>query len=128
MEIDTLLEHVIHNLKKNGFPDRKVSFPRDALRRYAEKHDYELEDLLGELEQKEVYSRANGERLVFSAEDPVRMPGPEDLDTAALMKQARELWERIPPSKREELRSKMENLSSSEKNEILEWARKMGLS
>ena len=138
MKMDSLIETIVSNLRKNGFPAKKVSLPKTALESFVKKSDFDLDDVLGEMEQQEIFQRMDGERVVFSAE-PLATPSGFDfenfnldslknLDPETLKKQAQSFMETLTPEQKEEAFKKFSGMSVEDRNKLFEAAKKMGLS
>ena len=138
MEIDQIIETIVSNLQKNGFPDSKVSLPSNALEAFVRKHDYELEDVLYEMKQNEIYSKTENARIIFSPtpfSESEREDIPKDFDFSAmknmdlseLKKKAEDMMNQMSPEERRRYEDMYAKMSPEERQKLFEQARSMGL-
>lgn len=133
MEIDEIIEKITCNLTKNGFPQNKVSFSAASIENFVKKNDYDLEDVLGSLEDKSIFSKKEGEKIIFSSNDFNQNKSFPDIDWSALEKmdpeflkqQADDLMKKMSPEQINDIKKKFDNLSSSEKEKIMKMASKI---
>ncbi len=138
MEIDQIIETIVRNLQKNGFPDSRVSLPKNALEFFVKKHDYELEDVLYEMQQNEVHSKIEEARIIFSADvfsDSQKEEIPEGFDFSALKnmdlsklkEKAESMMSQMSPEERRRYEDMYAKMSPEERQKIFEQAKSMGL-
>ncbi|MBN2145140.1 MAG: hypothetical protein JW774_11000 [Candidatus Aureabacteria bacterium] len=132
MEIEQIIETIRTNLEKNGYPAKRVSFPKMALINFINKHDFELEDVLGEMQLKDIFHEVREDRIIFSSNKET--PSEFDfsvlnkMDPAWIRQQAEMMMKHLTPEQLEEVRKKYEAMDPEEKRKVLEMAKNMGLS
>ena len=139
MEIDQIIETIASNLQRNGFPDSKVSLPKNSLESFVKKHDFELEDILYEMQQKDIYSTIESTRIIFS---PTAFSDPEkeeaippgfdfsalkNMDLSKLKEKAETMMSQMSPEDRKRYQDRYEKMSPDERQKIFEQAKSMGL-
>ena len=138
MEIDQIIETIVRNLQKNGFPDSRVSLPKNALESFVKKHDFELEDVLYEMQQNEIHSKVEDVRIIFSPDafsDPQKEEAPggfdfsalKNMDLSKLKEKAESMMNRMSPEERTRYQDMYEKMSPEERQKIFEQAKSMGL-
>ena len=138
MEIDQIIETIVTNLQKNGFPDSRVSLPKKALESYAKKHDYELEDVLYEMKQNDIHSEIEDTRIIFSPnafpdtkkEEPLAgfdFSALKNMDLSKLKERAESMMSQMSPEERKRYQDMYEKMSPEERQKIFEQAKSIGL-
>ena len=136
--MEKIIETIVSNLQKNGFPSKKVSFPKASLESFIRKQDYELEDVLGEMRQDDIFSVIKGEKVIFSSEEMTQekeafdfsnmdLSALKNMDPKTLKERADEMMKNLPPEELEKYRKMFENMSAEEKSKLFDQARQMGL-
>ncbi|MAW07824.1 MAG: hypothetical protein CME61_06020 [Halobacteriovoraceae bacterium] len=111
------LEKVQKNLTANGFPEKKVSFPLEALYEKADESGVSFNQVREELKNLGINTETSGEKIIFSM----------DNDKGNLFKKAQEMMNQMSPEQQSELMSKFQNMSEEEKAALYEQGKKMGL-
>ena len=138
MEIDQIIETIVRNLQKNGFPDSRVSLPKNTLESFVKKHDFELEDVLYEMQQNEIHSKVEDVRIIFSPDafsDPQKEEAPgcfdfsalKNMDLSKLKEKAESMMNQMSPEERKRYQDMYEKMSPEERQKIFEQAKSMGL-
>jgi hypothetical protein len=149
------VQSIIDNIKKNGFPDKKVSLPLEQLYEAAHRRGINLNKVLETLEGIQIAHVKTPEKIVFYPKDretaprekghpakaaPGPSPGPSpdlfagldpsmlgNLDASGLMQVAADMMKRLNPEQLRSLKDMYDNLSDEEKAAMIENAKKLGL-
>jgi hypothetical protein len=145
------VQSVIDNIKKNGFPDKKVSLPLEQLYEAAHRRGINLNKVLETLDGIQIAHTKTPEKIIFYPKDREPAPsekeppagavhGPppgmfagldpsmlENLDASGLMQAATEMMTRMSPEQLQSLKDMYDNLSDEERAAMIENAKKLGL-
>ena len=111
---------LLKNLKNNGFPMKKVSFPLETLYEKADEKGENLNAILEDLESSmNIKNEKTLDKIIFSASLPENK---EDM-----MKQAQDMMSNMSPEQMKEVQDMVANMSEEEKAKMMEQAKKMGL-
>jgi len=140
MDIDEIIKTIKSNLKKNGFPDNKVTFPVSSLTNFVKKYDFDLDDVLGTLQDDEIYSKINNEdKILFSNHDlgkpdssgfdfsSINLDALKNMDPEQLKKQASEFMKTMSPEQMKDIKQKYDNMSDEERDQITKMSQNIGL-
>lgn len=122
----TIEESILYSLKKNGFPEKKVSLPFQSLFKACKKVELNLSDVLKSLEAQEILNKVEGDRIMFfhktsaeSVESEVR----KNFDFSdERVQAAMDAISSMPPQELEKLKKQVAELSPEEKNDLLKKA------
>ncbi len=117
MSQQSFLEKVQKNLTANGFPEKKVAFPLEALYEKADEAGVNFNKIREELKSLGINTETSGEKIIFSM----------DTDKGNLFKKAQDMMDKMSPEQRNELMNKFQNMSEEEKAALYEQGKKMGL-
>jgi len=129
------IELVLKNLKSNGFPDKKVSFPMEKMYELADDRGLSFNKVREELatnnaiiteidDEKIVFSQEKSSSLGDMAEKMKSMFGNIDLGSMGdIMKQV----QNMSPEQRSQIMGMYQNMSEEDKKKIMEQANKFGL-
>ena len=148
-EIKEFAQTVIDNIKKNGFPEKKVAFPIMKLYEAADKKGVSFNKVLEVLDEIQIAHVKTPEKIVFYAKDRWPMadapPDAEDnapkvtfsgnidpsilkgMDPSQLMAAAAQMMQDLSPEQLEAAQKMYENMSEEERAELMEQAKKLGL-
>ena len=142
------VQSVIDNVKKNGFPEKKVAFPLEQLYEAAHKKGINFNKVLETLDGIQIAHTKTPEKIIFypkdreSPEPPPQNPfaGMDpgmfaNLDPAALgnmdlsgvMQAAAAAMQNMSPEQLQYIRDMYENMSDEQREAMIEQARKLGL-
>ncbi len=133
------MEDIVHNLEKNGFPERRVAFPLERMYESAHAKGLNFNKVLDELAARGVAHEKTPEKVIFvRAEEQAASPGASpfaDLDLGALeglspeqmMAAAAALMQQMSPEQLAAMHGLVENFSEEQKAELVERARELGL-
>jgi len=123
----TIEESIINSITKNGFPEKTVSLPFQAIFKTCKNQDISLSAVLKNLEGQEIFNEKSGDRILFYDKKPAPKksdfnPGdmPDDL-----YKDAMEKMQNMDPGKLEEMKKRIMSMSPKEQQEMLKKAKDM---
>ncbi len=148
-EYREFVQTIIDNVKKNGFPDKKVSFPIEQLYEAAEKQGINFNKVLETLGEIQIAHVKTPEKIIFYAQDkwPLHVsppqekesgPNPADLmgnmdpeilkgmDPSQMMAAAAQMMQNMTPEQLESAKKMYDNMSPEQRAELMEQAKKMG--
>jgi len=131
-------QNIIDNIKKNGFPEKKIAFPLMRLYESAEKKGINLNKVLDTLRAIEIEHEKTPDKIIFfpkpKAEPPkVEPPHPfagidfSNMDLSKMMSMAGELMKQMTPEQLAEAERMTRNMSPEESAALIEQAKQMGL-
>ena len=138
-------QSIIDNIKKNGFPEKKVAFPLERMYESAESKGVNLNKVLETLRSIQIDHKKTPEKIIFfaaarasevpapTADQTPQMPNPfaafgkMPTDMGQMMSMAAEMMKNISPEQLEAVRTMYENMSDEEKASIIEQAKNMGM-
>jgi predicted KAP-like P-loop ATPase len=118
---EDLKQQILKNLSNNGFPMKKVSLPLEKLYEVAEEKGANLNDILANLETLGTKHQKNGDKILFYFEMD------QNSDQANMFAQAQEMMSKMSPEELQNIKNMVENMSPEERAEMMEKAKKMGL-
>ena len=124
-------DNILHSLTKNGFPEKPVSLPFQAIFKACKKEGENLSVILHNLEQRDIEHRMTSDRILFfsreTAETANTPPSTDDYKgfdfSNQLVKDAMEKISEMDPADLEKLKKQVSGLSAEEKNELLKQAK-----
>ncbi len=150
-EYREFVQTVIDNVKKNGFPDKKVSFPLEQMYEIAEKKGINFNKVLATLDEILIAHRKTPEKIIFYAKDREPQPQPQPQADANptdvfsnmtaninpemfkgknmsdMMAAASQMMQNLNPEQLEAVKSMYENMSDEERAAMIEQVKKMGM-
>ena len=142
-EYRKFVQSVIDNVKKNGFPDKKVSFPLEQMYEIAEEKGINFNKVLETLDEIQIAHVKTPEKIIFYPKD--RMPLPEtetnpmqafanidlgdlkNMNMSDIMAAATKMMQNMSPEQLKSIKGTYENMSDEERAALIENAKKMGL-
>lgn len=131
-------QSIIDNIKKNGFPEKKVAFPLERMYALAEEKGVNFNKALETLHNIEIEHLKTPEKIIFyprpktikpSEETPVN-PFPEmdfsNMDIGKMMSMAAEMMKNFSPDQLAAAKQMYENMSDEERAAMLRQAKEMG--
>ncbi len=126
----TVEENILHSLSKNGFPEKRVSLPFQAVFKACKQADTNLSAVLNKLEQQEILNSVEGDRILFftketakTAEEPKQWEGVDFSNE--MVKEAMEKISKLDPEELEKMKQQVAGMSDAEKNEMMKRAKEM---
>jgi hypothetical protein len=142
-EYRKFVQSVIDNIKKHGFPDKKVAFPLEKMYEIASDKGFNFNKVLTTLEEIKIGHKKTPEKIIFYPlkDEPVTPPGPipgfppagfdlgalSGMDLGQLVEQAQRALASMTPEQIENIKSMYENMPDEEKASLIEQAKKLGL-
>lgn len=123
--MEKFAEQIMKNLENNGYPEKRVSLPTEKMYEIADSKGLSLNKVLDYLkENQKVGYEIGDEKIIFS---PVEAIDFSHLDQEDMMGKAQEMMANMDPTQIQEIKKMYENMSASEKENILKQAKDMGL-
>lgn len=117
---DKFLKMIENNLKSNGFPLKKVAFEIEKIYEIADKYNLSFNSLKEDLETKNISYEITTEKVIFFAHIP-------NEDNQDMFTKAQEMLSKMDPAEIARIQKMYENMSESEKADLMEKAKGMGL-
>ncbi len=123
-------ESIINSINKNGFPEKRVTLPFQAIFNSCKKHEVKLADVLKNLEEKQILSEIGNEKILFYSFEHVLNEAEQSSDSSdggsnSLFKTAMDKIKQMNPGQLNELRKKVANMSADERAELMKKAKDM---
>jgi len=129
---------IIDNIKKNGFPEKKVAFPLLRMYELAEQKGLNFNKVLETLQSVEIEHQKTPDKIIFLPR-PKQAPEPpppshpfsgmdfSNMDLGKVMSMAGELMKQMTPEQLAAAEHMAKNLSPQEQAALIEQAKQMGL-
>ncbi|MCP4601856.1 MAG: hypothetical protein GY847_15300 [Proteobacteria bacterium] len=142
-EYREFVQSVIDNVKKNGFPDKKVAFPLEQMYEIAEKKGINFNNVLKTLDEIQIAHTKTPEKIIFYPKD--REPKPQaganpmdafakmnpemfkNMDMSDMMAAASQMMQNLTPEQLQSIKDMYENMSDEERAAMIEQAKNMGV-
>jgi len=133
------VEHVVQQLAKNGFPERRVSFPIERMYESAAAKSVSFNKVLDVLAERGIAHEKTPEKVVFvpatsapSFPDPSAFAGLDPAMFAGLSKEqllaaAQTAMKQMGPEQLATMRAMLEGMTPEQQAQMVEQARKLGL-
>jgi hypothetical protein len=133
------VDHIVEQLAKNGFPERRVSFPLERMYESADAKGLSFNRVLEMLAERGIAHEKTPEKVIFAPAmvtpsipdagafagfDPAMLGGLSQEDLVAAAQAA---MQQMGPEQLEALRAMLEGMTPEEQAVMLEQARKLGL-
>lgn len=135
----TFVDHVVTQLTKNGFPERRVSFPIERMYESADAKGLSFNRVLEVLAERGVAHEKTPEKVVFfpatalpSMPDLGAFPGLDPamlagLSPEQLIAAAQAAMQQLSPEQLAAMRAMVEGMTPEQQADMIEQARKLGL-
>jgi hypothetical protein len=144
------VQSVIDNVKKNGFPEKRVAFPLEKMYEFAENKGINFNKVLETLDSIQIAHEKTPEKIVFYPKDRMQKTPPtpvtddpppgidpdlfSNIDPAMLgnmnlqdvMSAASSMLENMTPEQLESIKSVYENMSDEDREALMEQMKKLG--
>ncbi len=143
------VQSVIDNVKKNGFPDKRVAFPIETLYEAAEKKGINFNKVLETLDSILIAHEKTPEKIIFYAKDRIQQNEPANPEASApninpegfanldptmfknmnmqeMMTAAAAMMQNMSPEQLEAIKSMYDNMSDEEREALMAQAEKFG--
>ncbi len=142
-EYRKFVQSVIDNIKKNGFPEKKVAFPLERMYEIADEKGVNFNKVLETLEEIQICHKKTPEKIVFfpKKDEPEPPTAPNFMDAfpkmdpgmfqnmnpADMMAAASQMMQNLKPEQLESIKKTYENMSDEQRAKLIEQAKKMGI-
>ncbi len=134
---DAFLDSIIANLKKNGFPGRRVSLPLEKMYEVAHSKQLNFNKALTLLDEQGIGHERTSTRIVFfdaialaanAADEPLVEPAAAPPGSMQeMMAKAAEMMQGMTPEQLSQLQRMVESMSDEDKAAMMQKAKDMGL-
>ena len=127
MSYAPFVTNILSILEKNGYPENRVTLPLERMYEVAHAKQLNFNKVLDQLRERGIDHEKTTEKIIFfplasQNEAPSNSP-----DLSQIMNQAMEMMQMLSPEQRAELQKTVMGMSDSEKADLLQKAREMGL-
>lgn len=131
-------QSIIDNIKKNGFPEKKVAFPLERMYELAEKKGVNFNKALETLHDIEIEHQKTPEKIIFFPRPKTPEPPPSppstpfagmdfsNMDMGKMMSMAADMMKNFSPDQLAAAKQMYDNMSDEERAAMLRQAREMG--
>lgn len=123
----TVEENILHSIRKNGYPEKRVSLPFQPVFKACKNDEKSLSDVLAGLEEQGIKSKVDGDRILFFDKEwsQPEQPNPEfDFDPSSeMMQEAMKKMKEMDPNELEKLKQQVANMSPEERDEMMKQAK-----
>ena len=148
-EFRSFVQSIIDNVKKHGFPDKKVAFPLERMYEIAEEKGLNFNKVLDTLDSIQIAHKKTPEKIIFYPKDreaPPPSPASEDLggidpglfadldpnmfknmDLQQMMGAASAMIENMSPEQLQAVKNMYENMSDEDREAMMAQMKKLGL-
>ena len=144
MDEDKLIEQIKINIEKNGFPEKQVALPYNKIIENVNKLNLNLELFLSRLELFDIYTKQDGERLIFSSSpqavetttssdksqnifNQLNLDELKNMNKGELMKKVATLMKDITPEQMTQMKDMYENMTPEQKQQVQDKGKELGL-
>ncbi len=153
-EYRAFVQSVIDNIKKNGFPEKRVAFPLEKMYEIAYEKGFNFNKVLATLKEIKIDHKKTEEKIIFFPENeelkktapkPAENPRPanpmdafanmgdlnpdmfKNMNMTDMMSAASSMMKNMKPDQINAMKDMYENLSEEEKKEIMDKAKGLGI-
>lgn len=107
------------NLKRNGFPHKKVAFNIEVIYEKCEQLGFSFNSLIPKLKEDNINVQIETERIVFG----------QNIENTRedLFSKAQDMMSKMSPEELQNIQMTLENMSDDQKEKMMDEAKKMGL-
>jgi hypothetical protein len=121
------IESIIQNLKRNGFPQKRVSLPTDKMYEAAENKGLNFNKVLEEMKSSRgIESQIGADKIIFSAESSAASPN-AGANQEDMIRQAQEMMSQMNPEELRKIQEMLMKMSPEEKEELMKKGKDLGL-
>lgn len=134
------VQSVIDNIKKNGFPEKKVSFGLEKMYEIAYNKGINFNKVLDTLGEIQIDHEKTPEKIIFFPKAHVEKTPPTPMDPFAgvdpsmfanmnmsdMMKAASEMMQNLTPEQLEAVKKQYDGMSDEQRAELIDKVKKMG--
>ncbi len=118
-------DNILHSIKKNGYPEKRVSLPFQAIFKSCKENGVTLSNVLNNLKEQEVLHKIENDKILFYNKDYKESP-PKPKDKPFYENLAKEAMNKIKdmdPAELEEMRKKVMGMPPEERDELMKRAK-----
>jgi len=121
----TVEERILKSIRQNGYPEKKVTLPFQAVFKSCKKNNTPISEVLGNLETEGVHHEMVGDRILFfhPSKKEETPPGAEPKIPEELHEAAMERLKSMDPREMERIREQVMKMSPEKQQELLKQAR-----
>lgn len=132
--METVVNSILSALEKNGFPEKKVTLPFQAIFKSCKKHETTLSTVLGHLETSDVLHEMVRDRILFyhrtlspakKEAQESETPGPDPKISEEVYEEAMAKLKNMDPEEIERMKEQVMNLSPEEQADLMKRAQEM---
>ncbi len=129
--MEQFIQQIIKNLESNGFPQKKVSLPTEKMYEVADNKGVSLNTVLDELSKShQIMADIGDDKIVFTAklsEDVISDDPFAGMDQAQMMQKAQEMMAQMDPEQLKQMQETFMNMSETEKADIMQKGKDLGI-
>ena len=130
--MEDFINLLIKNLKKNNFPNKKVSFDLEGMYERAENKKLSLNDVLDEIKKRGIHHTKKGDKIIFfSGEQSNQDPNAVPSVNPDFLAQAKEMMDNMSSDELDATQSfvqeRMKNMTEEERKHWFDQIKNMGL-
>lgn len=122
-------DSILHSIKKNGYPDKRVSLPFQSVFKACKNEKVALSDVLKKLETDEVFSRIDNDKIIFFSRESAAESTKDATENSSgfdfsnrMVSEAMKKLEGMDPKEMERLKKQVMDMSPEEREELLKKA------
>ena len=132
--METVVKSILANLEKNGFPEKKVTLPFQAIFKSCKKHDTTLSNVLNHLKTSDILHEKIGDRILFYHKTLSPSKKKETVDpglgadtgiSEEAYAEAMEKLKQMDPQEVERIKKQVMDMSPEEQAELMKKAQEM---
>lgn len=121
--MNQFIENILHNLKTNGFPEKRVALPTERMYEAADKRGLSFNKVLDQLKtDHSITAEITTDRIIFSLIQETPQKGQQDL-----IREAQEMMSKMDPAELKKLQEMFMNMTPEQKEEIMAKGKELGL-
>ncbi len=123
----TVEESILNSIKKNGYPEKKVALPFQAIFKACKKNEVSLSTVLKKLEEQDILNEISDDKILFFSKEfkakPTTNKPPEFSEK--MVAEAMKKMEDMDPEELEKVKKQVMGMSPEEKNELIKQAKEL---
>ena len=131
--METVIKSILSALEKNGFPEKKVTLPFQAIFKSCKKHETTLSNVLNHLKTSDILHETIGDRILFYHEtlSPAKKEEKEEGErtdfgiSEKAYAEAMEKLKEMDPKEVERIKEQVMNMSPEERADMMKKAQEM---
>ncbi len=130
--METVVKSILATLEKNGFPEKKVTLPFQAIFKSCKNHDTTLSNVLNHLKTSDILHETIGDRILFyhktlspSKTKEATGPGTDPGISEEAYTEAMEKLKQMDPQEVERIKKQVMDMSPDEQADLMKKAQEM---